>query len=323
VFCSAEGNGLQFKIGDFGLSKLMRRVSGSSPKNQQQPYSRNNQHEDDHKHHHNLLLLENGAITKTGQAEAGSSSNEKNGEPSWQDPLTAGIGTASYAAPEQVSTRSYGKEADIFSLGLMLLELVCVFATEHERIQTFHDCRYRRKLPTGTHEQELFQELPVLAETILQCTDPNPEKRPTAQQLANLNLMDTSRSRSCTNGMMDDGASDERLAVAIVDIDTDETVEGHQQEESDFKQVSVLKTQLAEKDEQLKECQRVISEMDDMIADLRRQVHALQQQQEQRQTANNASNIRLGLGDVEAESFFAEPAASCSSNSSSSDEGGL
>jgi serine/threonine protein kinase len=327
VFCSAEGDGLQFKIGDFGLSKLIRHVSDSSPKNRQQGFGRNNQHRDDRKHHRNLLLLENASIN--GQAKGSSPSNGSNGEPSWQDPLTEGIGTASYAAPEQVSTRSYGKEADIFSLGLMLLELVCIFSTEHERIQTFHDCRYRRKLPAAKHEQELFHEFPFLAQIILQCTDPNPAKRPTAQQLGNLNLMDTNRNRSFSNGSVDDGASgasdEPTLATAIVVGETEETMEGHQQEESDSKLVSVLKTQLAEKNEELKECQLVISEKDDMIADLRRQVHALQQQQhlQQQQTANHASTIRLGLSDVEAESFCTKPAASCSSNSSSSDEGGL
>jgi serine/threonine protein kinase len=49
-----------------------------------------------------------------------------------RDPLTAGIGTASYAAPEQLKSRMYGPEADVFSMGLILLELFCSFGTEHK-----------------------------------------------------------------------------------------------------------------------------------------------------------------------------------------------
>ena len=32
----------------------------------------------------------------------------------YQDPLTSGIGTGSYASPEQMETKNYGPEADIF-----------------------------------------------------------------------------------------------------------------------------------------------------------------------------------------------------------------
>jgi chromosome segregation ATPase len=134
--------------------------------------------------------------------------------------------------------------------------------------------------------------------------------------------MDTSHRKRSANGSVDDDTSSEaRLAVEIVGAGTDETVECHRREESASKQVSVLKKQLAKKDEKLKECQRVISNKDDVIASLRGQVHALQQQLQER-SADTSTTIRLGLSDVEAESTCAEPAASCSSYSSS-DEGGL
>jgi hypothetical protein len=32
----------------------------------------------------------------------------------WNDPMTSGIGTGSYASPEQLETQFYGPEADIF-----------------------------------------------------------------------------------------------------------------------------------------------------------------------------------------------------------------
>lgn len=89
----------------------------------------------------------------------------------------AGIGTASYAAPEQLKSRTYGPEADVFSMGLILLELFCSFGTEHERIHTFHDCR-RQKLPPW-----LLENYPDVSSIILRCTQCDPTKRPTASDL--------------------------------------------------------------------------------------------------------------------------------------------
>ena len=94
------------------------------------------------------------------------------------DPLTAGIGTASYAAPEQLESKTYGPEADVFSMGLILLELLCSFGTEHERIRTFHDCRRRQVLPSW-----LTTNYPEVASVILRCTHPYPAKRPSASDL--------------------------------------------------------------------------------------------------------------------------------------------
>lgn len=90
-----------------------------------------------------------------------------------------------YAANEQVTTRTYGKPADIFSLGLIMLELVCCFSTEHERMQTFFDCRNRRDVPSWISE-----EYPTIASTILSCTDSDPMERPTAEQLLGIDLLD-------------------------------------------------------------------------------------------------------------------------------------
>jgi serine/threonine protein kinase len=93
------------------------------------------------------------------------------------EPLTVGIGTASYAAPEQLKSRDYGTAADVFGLGLILLELFCVFETEHERITTFRKCR-SQSLP-----EWLSKEYPYVAEIILKCTKEKPSERPTAADL--------------------------------------------------------------------------------------------------------------------------------------------
>jgi serine/threonine protein kinase len=96
------------------------------------------------------------------------------------DPLTAGVGTASYASPEQVGSRSYDTQADVFSLGLILFELVSCFETEHERLHNFQQCR-QRCLPEWLHSN-----YPKVASTILACTRENPYERPRAKDLADL-----------------------------------------------------------------------------------------------------------------------------------------
>ena len=62
------------------------------------------------------------------------------------DNHTAGVGTASYASPEQITSKTYGTAADIFSLGLITLELFSNFTSEHERAKAFHDCRHNREV---------------------------------------------------------------------------------------------------------------------------------------------------------------------------------
>lgn len=151
VFAS-PGEGFNFKLGDFGLSKIVQREARRQTRRMDETSF-------------DSSLLHEGEICVAGE------------EPSWQDPLTAGVGTASYAAPEQVTSKVYGTKADIFSFGLILLELLCSFSTEHERLQTFQDCRNKRTLPSE------LDDFPVASKIILACTEPCADKRPTAFEL--------------------------------------------------------------------------------------------------------------------------------------------
>ena len=92
IFQSVEDE--SFKIGDFGLSKMLQTANGgmpfdSDPGTMLVPINRN--------------------------ASSGA----------WDDPLTAGVGTSSYAAPEQLSSQNYGSEADIFRYDISIAFLVC------------------------------------------------------------------------------------------------------------------------------------------------------------------------------------------------------
>lgn len=189
VFASNDDDGLHFKIGDFGLSKLLQYVS----RNHRAMYARGRT---DRRQVLYGQDAENAGFTDDGEA-------------AWRDPLTAGVGTASYAAPEQVSTRKYGHKADIFSMGLMLLELLCSFSTEHERLQTFSDCRHRRTLP------EDFDRYPLIRSIILECTDPSPKRRPTAEKLAKIDLMNET---ACTAQSVTSGDLADQLAAKDAEL---------------------------------------------------------------------------------------------------------
>ncbi len=131
-----------FMIGDFGLSKMM---------------DVNNHHGVDIDLHTNAMILSTGYSN---------------------DIHTSGVGTASYASPEQIESKIYGPAADVFSLGLIILELFSNFTSEHERAKAFLACRRDGELEPGL--KHYFPEVAVL---ILACTNNDCSRRPSAREI--------------------------------------------------------------------------------------------------------------------------------------------
>ena len=94
------------------------------------------------------------------------------------DNHTAGVGTASYASPEQITSKTYGTAADIFSLGLITLELFSNFTSEHERAKAFHDCRHNREVAPW-----MKRYYPEVSALILACTQIDWTRRPSAKDI--------------------------------------------------------------------------------------------------------------------------------------------
>ena len=153
IFASKDGN---FKIGDFGLSRMLRCTKAGKCSESAM----------------GVGLVE--SLTRNDDFHDKSMFSARD---AWQEPVTEGIGTASYAAPEQIGSKTYGPAVDVFSIGLILLELFNDFGSEHERASTFHECR-QGKVP-----QWLQDGCPFIANLILSCTKQNPNDRPTSQHI--------------------------------------------------------------------------------------------------------------------------------------------
>lgn len=81
-------------------------------------------------------------------------------------------GSPLYCSPEQTQGSPVNKPSDIFSLGVVAVELYCAFKTLHERIVTLNEAR-QQALP-----EELLSHFPEEAKMFLDMLDPSPPRRP-------------------------------------------------------------------------------------------------------------------------------------------------
>lgn len=120
---------------------------------------------------------------------------------------TTGVGTASYASPEQLQGRRYGVRSDLFSLGLVLLELCCCFTTTHERADAFQSMRQA----DGSAPPHLAKRSPAVAELCELLCRTVPEERPSAEEmLERLDALDGRCGCEGCPGGIDGGGGDRR-----------------------------------------------------------------------------------------------------------------
>mmetsp|Transcript_5275 Transcript_5275/g.6420 ORF Transcript_5275/g.6420 Transcript_5275/m.6420 type:complete len:748 (-) Transcript_5275:14-2257(-) len=84
---------------------------------------------------------------------------------------TSSVGTPGYVAPEILNSDCYGPKVDVYSLGIMLMELFTKTSTKHEKGMNLMRLRDR------TVPSEIEHKFPDLARLILAMTEPNPDER--------------------------------------------------------------------------------------------------------------------------------------------------
>jgi len=99
------------------------------------------------------------------------------------DDNTAGVGTRSYASPEQMSGSDYDKSTDVYSLGIMLFELCYPMYTGMERHMVFKGIR-KRTFPEQWHETVAVA-FPTLHALLMKMLSSDPSERPTSADVAN------------------------------------------------------------------------------------------------------------------------------------------
>ncbi|XP_069779149.1 eukaryotic translation initiation factor 2-alpha kinase 3-like [Narcine bancroftii] len=97
---------------------------------------------------------------------------------------TGQVGTKLYMSPEQISGNTYSHKVDIFSLGLILFELLYPFSTQMERVQTLTEVR-DLKFPSLFLEEYLQEH-----EMVQKMLSPEPGKRPEAVDIICNSLFD-------------------------------------------------------------------------------------------------------------------------------------
>ncbi|CAK7298272.1 Interferon-induced, double-stranded RNA-activated protein kinase [Vulpes lagopus] len=106
---------------------------------------------------------------------------------------TSNKGTLRYMSPEQISSQEYGKEVDIFALGLILAELLYICPTVSETLKIFKDLRAGKFSDVfDAREKQLLEKLLSL----------EPMKRPNAYEILETlkdwnNVAEKKKSRTC------------------------------------------------------------------------------------------------------------------------------
>ncbi|XP_063749208.1 eukaryotic translation initiation factor 2-alpha kinase 1 isoform X2 [Eleginops maclovinus] len=126
-----------------------------------------------HGHDRHVRIGDFGLACKDILMDGLKSSSSRSTDPSH----TTGVGTFVYAAPEQLKGSFYDSKSDMYSIGVLALELFQPFGTEMERVRTLGDLR-EGKIPDS-----FCQRWPVLSKFVMKLTSKEPAVRPKASEL--------------------------------------------------------------------------------------------------------------------------------------------
>lgn len=102
---------------------------------------------------------------------------------------TSGVGTTTYAAPEQLIAEEYDAKVDMYSLGIVIYELWKPFSTSMERARHL-DLLRRHCIP-----KEFSQKFLKIGELVTSLLNHNPELRPSSSDLQKTHFFEKSKDR--------------------------------------------------------------------------------------------------------------------------------
>ena len=91
---------------------------------------------------------------------------------------TRGVGTVTYASPEQLNQDDYTQKSDIYSLGIICFELFFPVATQMERTRVLTDLKQNHKFP-----ESFLKQWPKEAAFIWSCIARDSEVRPSTSEI--------------------------------------------------------------------------------------------------------------------------------------------
>jgi serine/threonine protein kinase len=119
------------------------------------------------------------------------------------DKLSIGVGTVTYSAPETRTDSRYSTQADIYSLGIILFELMYPFKTQMERANVLN------ALKNGTFPEDFVRQYPKEMALILWLMSENPNHRPTAAQLLEFEVLRSKVISTAVKGTQTEEANQE------------------------------------------------------------------------------------------------------------------
>lgn len=173
IFFSFDGN---VKLGDFGLATNFCNEKYSSEK----------ENSNDRK---NSAESKTTTLTRSSSPPTYSNTDiniKLNGNDNCTFFHTKNIGTLLYSAPEQLNENFYDYKSDIYSLGLVLFELMQPFKTQMEKNLKFEQIK-KGKIPLNFLSEE-----PVIAKLVLAMCEIDTKKRPNCKEIMKVLLKEIS-----------------------------------------------------------------------------------------------------------------------------------